>query len=179
MILASWRRFRYDRKMPFFVHLNPQITISPTSSFSANFIGNRVKDHPKPWICPFKGKPYQKASWALLTAMQESTHKGVNQRSKYVTQVQQQRPQDLRSLLLYWCYVFLALINRSLLLYWCYVFLAIINRSLLLYWCYVFRALINRSLLLYWCYVFRALINRSLLLYWCYVFRALINSLVC
>ena len=28
---------------------NPQITISPTPLFSANFNGNRVKNHPKPW----------------------------------------------------------------------------------------------------------------------------------
>ena len=31
---------------------NPQITISPSSLFSANFNGNRVKNHPKPWTCP-------------------------------------------------------------------------------------------------------------------------------
>ena len=31
---------------------NPQITVSPTPSFSASFNGNRVKNHPKPWTCP-------------------------------------------------------------------------------------------------------------------------------
>ena len=31
---------------------NPQITVSPTSSFSASFNGNRVKNHPSPWTCP-------------------------------------------------------------------------------------------------------------------------------
>ena len=41
------------QKMPFFSCIyNPQITISPTSSFSASFNGNRVKNHPKPWTCP-------------------------------------------------------------------------------------------------------------------------------
>ena len=30
----------------------PQITIPPTSSFTANFNGNRVKHHGKPWTCP-------------------------------------------------------------------------------------------------------------------------------
>ena len=33
---------------------NPQITISPASLFSANFSGNRVKNHPKPWTFPLK-----------------------------------------------------------------------------------------------------------------------------
>ena len=51
---ASWRRFRYDRKCPFSCIYSPQITISPTSLFSANFNGNRVKNHPKPWTCPLK-----------------------------------------------------------------------------------------------------------------------------
>ena len=40
------------QKMPVFVHYNAQITISPTSLFSANFNGNCVKNHPKPWTCP-------------------------------------------------------------------------------------------------------------------------------
>ena len=40
MILASWRRFRYDRKCLFFCIYNLQITISPTSSFSASFNWN-------------------------------------------------------------------------------------------------------------------------------------------
>ena len=52
MILGSWRRFRYDRKCLFSCIYNPQITISPASLFSANFNGNRVKNHPKPWTCP-------------------------------------------------------------------------------------------------------------------------------
>ena len=33
---------------------DPQITVSPTSSFSASFNGNRVKNHPKPWTCPLR-----------------------------------------------------------------------------------------------------------------------------
>ena len=33
---------------------NPQITVSPTSSFSASFNGNRVKNLPYPWTCPLK-----------------------------------------------------------------------------------------------------------------------------
>ena len=49
---ASWRRFRYYRKCLFSCIYNPQITIWPTSLFSANFNGNRVKNHPKPWTCP-------------------------------------------------------------------------------------------------------------------------------
>ena len=49
---ASWRRFRYDRKCLFSCIYNAQITISPTSLFSANFNGNRVENHPKPWTCP-------------------------------------------------------------------------------------------------------------------------------
>ena len=53
---ASWRRFRYDRKCLFSCIYNPQITISPTSLFSANFNGNHVKNHPKPWTCPLNGK---------------------------------------------------------------------------------------------------------------------------
>ena len=46
VIWASWRRFRYDRKCLFSCIYNPQITVSPTSSFSASFNGNRVKNHP-------------------------------------------------------------------------------------------------------------------------------------
>ena len=38
----------HDRKCLFSYVYNPQITISPTSLFSANFNGNRVKNHPKP-----------------------------------------------------------------------------------------------------------------------------------
>ena len=49
---ASWRRFRYDRKCLFSCIYNLQITISPTSLFSANFNGNHGKNHPKPWTCP-------------------------------------------------------------------------------------------------------------------------------
>ena len=48
MIWASWRRFRYDRKCLFSCIYNPQITVSPTSSFSASFNGNRVKNR---WTC--------------------------------------------------------------------------------------------------------------------------------
>ena len=39
----------YDRKCLFSCIYNPLITISPTSLFSANFNGNRVKNHLKPW----------------------------------------------------------------------------------------------------------------------------------
>ena len=47
VIWASWRRFRYDRKCLFFVCIYySQITVSPTSSFSASFNRNRVKNHP-------------------------------------------------------------------------------------------------------------------------------------
>ena len=52
MILASWRRFSYERKCLFSSIYYLQITISPTSSFSGSFNGNRVKNHPKPWTCP-------------------------------------------------------------------------------------------------------------------------------
>ena len=38
---------------------NLQITISPTSLFSANFNGNRVKNHPKPWTCPLMDYSWQ------------------------------------------------------------------------------------------------------------------------
>ena len=47
---------RYDRKCLFSCIYNHQITISPTSSFSASFNGNRVKNHPKPWTCLYNGK---------------------------------------------------------------------------------------------------------------------------
>ena len=41
------------QKMPFFSCIyNPQITVSPTSSFSASFNGKRIKNHPIPWTCP-------------------------------------------------------------------------------------------------------------------------------
>ena len=43
---ASWRHFWYDRKCLFSCIYNPQITVSPTWSFSASFNGNRVKNHP-------------------------------------------------------------------------------------------------------------------------------------
>ena len=46
------RRFRCDRQCLFTCIYNPQITIWPTSLFSANFNGNRVKNHPQPWTCP-------------------------------------------------------------------------------------------------------------------------------
>ena len=52
MIWASWRCFRYNRKCLYLCIYNPQITVSPTSSFSASFNGNRVKNHPIPWTCP-------------------------------------------------------------------------------------------------------------------------------
>ena len=43
------------------IYYNPQIALSPTSSFSARFNRNCVKNHPKPWICPvcyFKKSEY-------------------------------------------------------------------------------------------------------------------------
>ena len=43
---------RCDRKCLFSCIYNPQITITPLSSFPASFNGNRVKNHPKPWTCP-------------------------------------------------------------------------------------------------------------------------------
>ena len=46
VIWASWRGFRYDRKCLFSCIYNPQITVSPTSSFSASFNRNCVKNHP-------------------------------------------------------------------------------------------------------------------------------------
>ena len=54
MIWASWQRFQYDRKCLFSCIYNPQITVSPTSSFSAKFNRKRVKNHPIPWICPLR-----------------------------------------------------------------------------------------------------------------------------
>ena len=45
---ASLQRFRYDRKCLFSCIYDPQITVLPTSSFSASFNGN----HPLPWTCP-------------------------------------------------------------------------------------------------------------------------------
>ena len=49
---ASWRCFRSYRNCLFSCIYNPQITISPTSLFSANINGNHVENHPKPWTCP-------------------------------------------------------------------------------------------------------------------------------
>ena len=51
---AYWRRFRYNRKCLFSCIYNPLITISPTSLFSANSSGNRVKNHPQPWTCSLR-----------------------------------------------------------------------------------------------------------------------------
>ena len=46
------------QKMPFFVCIyNPQITVSPTSLFSASFNENHVKNHPEPWTCSLKLRP--------------------------------------------------------------------------------------------------------------------------
>ena len=44
-----------------FCAYNPQITTSPTSLFSANFNGNRVKTHPKPWTWPLTSKAVKKS----------------------------------------------------------------------------------------------------------------------
>ena len=35
-------------------------SVSPTSSFSVSFNGNRVKNHPEPWTCPLK------TAWSLI-----------------------------------------------------------------------------------------------------------------
>ena len=44
--------FSVRQKMPFFSCIyNPQVTVSPISSFTASFNGNRVKNHPWPWTC--------------------------------------------------------------------------------------------------------------------------------
>ena len=42
------------QKWLFLCIYNPQITVTPASSFSVSFNGNRVKNHPKPWTCPLK-----------------------------------------------------------------------------------------------------------------------------
>ena len=47
VMLSVWQNFLF-----FSCIYNPQITISPTSSFSVSFNGNCVKNHPKPWNCP-------------------------------------------------------------------------------------------------------------------------------
>ena len=65
---ASWRRFRYDRKCLFSCIYNPQITISPTPLFSANFNGNRVKNHPKPRTCPLKFSVFKALTFRDLTS---------------------------------------------------------------------------------------------------------------
>jgi len=54
MILVSWQCFWYNRKCLFSCIYNPQITILPTSSCTASFNGDRVKNHPKPWTCPLR-----------------------------------------------------------------------------------------------------------------------------
>ena len=51
---ASRRPIRYDRKCLFSCIYNPQTIISPISSFSASFNGNRVKNHAKPWTYPLR-----------------------------------------------------------------------------------------------------------------------------
>ena len=79
---ASWRCFRYDRKCLFSCIYNPQITISSPSLFSANFNGNHVKNHPKPWTCPLKLKlKKEQGQWQLnvaQTADHESVQTGEN-----------------------------------------------------------------------------------------------------
>ena len=59
--------FGYDRKCPFSCIYNPQITISPTSLFSANCNGNRVKNHPQPWTCSLIS--LMVSQWTLSTMM--------------------------------------------------------------------------------------------------------------
>ena len=41
-----------QQKMPFLCAFITLRSVSPTSSFSASFNGNRVKNHPLPWTCP-------------------------------------------------------------------------------------------------------------------------------
>ena len=59
------------QKMPLFFPCiyNPQITISPTSSFSASFNGNRVKIHPKPRTCPLMADLGPKITLETTTAV--------------------------------------------------------------------------------------------------------------
>ena len=45
---------------------NPQITVSPTSSFSGSFNRNRVKNHPYPWTCPLSTHSHYYI-WTLFT----------------------------------------------------------------------------------------------------------------
>ena len=52
MIFSVKQCCRYERKCLFLCIYNPQITVSPTSLFSANLNRNHVKNHPKPWTCP-------------------------------------------------------------------------------------------------------------------------------
>ena len=70
---ASWRRFRYDKKCLFSCIYNPQITISPTLLFSANFKGNRVKYHSQPWTCRLRRCPLPIAQRLVHCAAAVST----------------------------------------------------------------------------------------------------------
>ena len=56
----------YDRKCLFSCIYNPQITISPTSLFSANFNGDRVKNHPRPRTCPLTKGAEEDRPFALM-----------------------------------------------------------------------------------------------------------------
>ena len=76
MILASWRCFRYDRKCLFSCIYNPQIIISPASSCTASFNGNRIKNHPKPWTCPLTSCQLHRVASKLLYT--SSKHKSLN-----------------------------------------------------------------------------------------------------
>ena len=110
------------------------------------------------------------------TARAESTHKGVNQRSKYVTQVRQQRPESptvtltrhsckykVQNLHLMYLYLMYLCIHRG-----CAYFTEDVPLVEFMY--LVFTHTPGES------YRRR---HRSLLLCLCDVFRALINSLVC
>ena len=54
MIFSVMATLSVRQKCLFSCIYNPQITISPTSSFSGNFNGNRDKNHPQSWTCPSK-----------------------------------------------------------------------------------------------------------------------------
>ena len=55
-----------------------QITIPPTSSFSASFNGNRVKNYRKPWICPLirssrkqRKRERRKKLWSVFVSLKQ------------------------------------------------------------------------------------------------------------
>ena len=87
--MCTWfsASFSVWQKMPVFM----QTTISPTSLFSANFNGNRVKNHPKPWTCPlkiwlitpiYKGKHLLQTSIFVRSLLLKEAHRRFSNRSK-------------------------------------------------------------------------------------------------